>query len=116
MSSWAERAKAAVSQKGQTGTAKTAETTVFGVLAVSPGATGIEFPTHNQLVSVLAVPMPSVFEETADWHSLDSEYLAHHFNCLVCISAGRGSLYGLRCGTGAELWRAYLGEEGAYAH
>ena len=34
-------------------------------------------------------------------------YHAHHFNCHTCIAAGRGSRYGLRCGTGAALWRDY---------
>lgn len=42
-----------------------------------------------------------------DWHALDAAYLAHHFNCPTCIAAGRGSRYGLRCGIGAALWRAY---------
>ena len=42
-----------------------------------------------------------------DWHALDAAYLAHHFNCPTCIAAGRGSRYGLRCGTGAALWCAY---------
>ena len=42
-----------------------------------------------------------------DWHALDAAYLAHHFNCPTCIAAGRGSRYGLRCGTGAALWRDY---------
>lgn len=45
--------------------------------------------------------------EPPDWHALDAAYLAHHFNCPTCIAAGRGSRYGLRCGTGAALWRAY---------
>lgn len=45
--------------------------------------------------------------EPADWHALDAAYLAHHFKCPTCIAAGRGSRYGLRCGTGAALWRAY---------
>lgn len=48
-----------------------------------------------------AVPEPT------HWHALDAAYLAHHFNCPTCIGAGRGSRYGLRCGTGAALWRAY---------
>lgn len=43
----------------------------------------------------------------ADWHALDAAYLAHHFNCPTCIAAGRGGRYGLRCGTGAALWRTY---------
>jgi len=45
--------------------------------------------------------------EPADWHTLDAAYLAHHFNCPTCIAAGRGSRYGLRCGTGAALRRVY---------
>ena len=89
MSSWAARAKAATTQTGQGGTAKTDETPVLGVLAV------------------LAVTPPAAFEKTTDWHALDAAYLAHHFNCPACIAAGRGSRYGLRCGVGAALWRAY---------
>lgn len=50
---------------------------------------------------------PSNPASPTDWHTLDAAYLAHHFNCLTCIAAGRGSRYGLRCGTGAALWRAY---------
>ena len=42
-----------------------------------------------------------------DWHALDAAYLAHHFNCPICIAAGRGSRYGQRCGVGMTLWRAY---------
>ena len=45
--------------------------------------------------------------ETADWHALDAAYLAHHFNCPICIAAGRGSRYGLRCGVGMALWWEY---------
>lgn len=56
-------------------------------------------------------PLPSApagaATESAEWHALDAAYLAHHFNCPICIAAGRGSRYGLRCGTGAALWRAY---------
>ena len=38
------------------------------------------------------------------WRELAQAYYAHHFNCPVCIAAGRGTGYGLRCGTGAALW------------
>ena len=48
-----------------------------------------------------AVPDPT------DWHALDAAYLAHHFNCPICIAAGRGSRYGLRCGVGMALWWEY---------
>jgi len=56
-------------------------------------------------------PIPSApasaAPEPTDWHALDAAYLAHHFNCPTCIAAGRGTGYGLRCGTGAAFWRAY---------
>ena len=52
-----------------------------------------------------AVPDP------ASWSVLDAAYQAHHFSCPTCIAAGRGSRYGLRCGAGMALWRAY--SEGA---
>ena len=41
------------------------------------------------------------------WLHLDRAYQAHHFKCPVCIAAGRGAGYGLRCGTGAALWTSY---------
>lgn len=41
------------------------------------------------------------------WHALDAAYNAHHFGCPTCIAAVRGSRYGLRCGVGMALWRAY---------
>ncbi len=107
MSSWAVRAKAAISQTGQGGTAKTDETAISRLLAVSAVPTRAKFPAPNQLVSVLAVPSPAVLEKSADWHPLDAAYLAHHFNCTTCIAAGRGSRYGLRCGAGAVLWQSY---------
>lgn len=50
---------------------------------------------------------PSNPASPTDWHALDAAYLAHHFNCPICIAAGRGSRYGLRCGVGMTLWRAY---------
>lgn len=41
------------------------------------------------------------------WRELASAYNAHHFNCPICIAAGRGTQYGQRCGVGMALWRAY---------
>lgn len=41
------------------------------------------------------------------WRTLAQAYYAHHFACHVCIAAGRGTRYGLRCGAGAALWRVY---------
>ena len=62
-----------------------------------------------QAEAVEALPCTPAYAvpESADWHTLDAAYLAHHFNCPTCIAAGRGSRHGLRCGTGAALWRAY---------
>ena len=107
MITWAERAKAAIAQTGQGGTAKTDETAFSRLLAVSsvPTVAAPEIP--DRLSSVLAVPSPAILEKPADWHALDAAYLAHHFNCSACIAAGRGSRYGLRCATGAALWCAY---------
>ncbi len=39
-----------------------------------------------------------------DWQELSAAYQAHHFNCPVCIAAGKGSRYGHRCGVGMALW------------
>lgn len=63
MITWAERAKAAISQKGQYGTAKTDKTPVFGLLSVSSVPTGATHPSLDRLSSVLAVPMPPVFKK-----------------------------------------------------
>ena len=63
MSTWAARAKAAISQKGQGGTAKTDETLVFGLSSVSSVPTGAVCQTPDRLLSVLAVPTPPVFEK-----------------------------------------------------
>lgn len=64
MSTWAARAKAAISQKGQDGTAKTDETPVFGLSSVSSVPTGAVCQTPDRLLSVLAVPAPPVFEKS----------------------------------------------------
>lgn len=41
------------------------------------------------------------------WNEVAAAYHAHHFQCPTCIAAGRGPLYGLRCGVGMALWREY---------
>lgn len=63
MISWAERAKAAISQKGLSGTAKTDETVALRLLAVSAVATEAVSAKPEQLSSVLAVPSPAVLEK-----------------------------------------------------
>jgi hypothetical protein len=67
MITWAERAKAAISQKGQNGTAKTDETVALRLLAVSAVATEAVSAKPEQLSSVLAVPSPAVFENPDRW-------------------------------------------------
>lgn len=42
-----------------------------------------------------------------NWVSLAQTYRRHHFNCTLCIAAGRGAWYGQRCGVGGALWRIY---------
>lgn len=63
MSTWAARAKAAISGQGLGGTAKTDETPVFGLSSVSTVPTGHVCQTPDRLLSVLAVPTPPVFEK-----------------------------------------------------
>ena len=50
-------------------------------------------------------PVPP--EDAMDWKELAAAYHTHHFNCPICIAAGRSSRYGQRCGAGTALWRAY---------
>lgn len=64
-----------------------------------------------ELGEPLPGPPADAVPEPANWQALDAAYLAHHFNCPTCIAAGRGSRYGLRCGTGTALWRTYSGPE-----
>jgi len=63
MITWAERAKAVISQTGQGGTAKTDETHVSRLLAVSsvPGVAISSMP--ERLSTVLAVPSPVILEK-----------------------------------------------------
>lgn len=58
------------------------------------------------VASVATVAVATAFD-IADWQALDRVYLAHHFNCAICIAAGRGAFYGQRCGAGMALWHAY---------
>ncbi len=63
MTTWAQRAKAAISQTGQTRTAKTDESRVLGVLSVSSVPAGAILEWKKRLSSVLAVPPPAVLEK-----------------------------------------------------
>lgn len=63
MITWAERAKAAISQTGQVGTVKTDETYVSRLLAVSSVPSVAISSMPERLSTVLAVPSPVVFEK-----------------------------------------------------
>ena len=52
-------------------------------------------------------PDPEPPPDPNAWRELAQAYHAHHFKCSTCIAAGRGVVYGLRCGTGAALWINY---------
>ena len=61
-------------------------------------------PHRQRLIESLRPPMEPTL---IDWKPLAEAYHQHHFGCAICIAAGRGTRYGLRCGTGAALWSAY---------
>jgi len=63
MITWAERAKAAISQTGRSGTVKTDEIAVAKLLAVSAVPTEAVPAMPERLSSVLAVPYPAVLEK-----------------------------------------------------
>ena len=63
MITWAERAKAAISQTGQVGTVKTDETYVSRLLTVSSVPSVAISSMPERLSTVLAVPSPVVFEK-----------------------------------------------------
>jgi hypothetical protein len=60
---WAERAKAAISQTGLSGTAKTDETVVLRLLAVSSVPSEAVSSLPGGLSTVLAVPCPAILEK-----------------------------------------------------
>ena len=63
MITWAERAKAAISQRGRGGTAGTDETSFSGILAVSSVTTDAVPAFPEVLSSVLTVPSPALLEK-----------------------------------------------------
>lgn len=62
-----------------------------------------------QIEQAEALPVQVVANPVSppDWHALDAAYNTHHFKCSTCIAAGLSSSYGMRCGVGMTLWRAY---------
>lgn len=68
-----------------------------GILKIEPFAEAVNDPS----------PPPEPPADPNAWRELAQSYHDHHFVCGTCIAAGRGSMYGLRCGTGAALWINY---------
>lgn len=66
-----------------------------------------DVPTDPTVPTEFEQPAHESDIDPANWRELATAYHAHHFDCLVCIAAGRGSRFGLRCGVGAALWYAY---------
>jgi len=62
---------------------------------------------RSEHVASLRLAAADLGPTLGDWKAMDAAYLAHHFNCVTCIAAGRSVRAGLRCGTGAALWVAY---------
>jgi len=52
-------------------------------------------------------PLPEPPADPQAWRELAQAYHHHHFNCHTCQAAGRGAMYGKRCGAGAALWIEY---------
>lgn len=85
---------------------KTTET--LFVVSVAPvlafmQKTGVD----RQAANDAANPTPDPLNKSAFAHKQDTAYQAHHFHCQTCMAAGRGIRYGVRCGVGISLWRAY---------
>lgn len=59
----------------------------------------------NAEISNVEKPELDPVDALEHWYVIDRIYQSHHFGCPICIAAGKG--YGLRCGTGAALWRDY---------
>ena len=75
-----------------------------------PSPAPVQAPTDAQASGPRVMTMPGAQNnagEAPDWYALDKAYQLHHAHCPVCQAAGRGARYGLRCGTGAALWRDY---------
>ena len=62
----------------------------------------VSTPVSSQTPVFIEPPEPPT--DPNAWRELAAAYHLHHFKCSACIAAGRGTGYGLRCGTGAALW------------
>ena len=54
-------------------------------------------------------------ERATPWDSANKAYLAHHFRCRQCISAGSAPGTQARCPVGQALWETY-NQAGAPPH
>jgi len=67
----------------------------------------VQIEPLGEAVNDLATEPPEPPTDPHAWRELATAYHLHHFKCSTCIAAGRGAVYGLRCGTGAALWTSY---------
>lgn len=75
-----------------------------------PGGSDPDFQENLQKPEMTAEaddPAPEPPTDPNAWRELAWAYHEHHFGCSTCIAAGRGAVYGLRCGVGAALWNTY---------
>lgn len=55
-------------------------------------------------------PETSVTSRNSKGRAFAVAYHSHHFQCVRCQAAGRGSIYGQRCSVGMALWLAYCNQ------
>ena len=69
-------------------------------------ATTIATTTTTARPAPARKPTGQLYQEWVQaWKPMADAYHQHHFSCPTCIAAGKG--YGLRCGAGSVLYRAY---------
>ena len=86
-----------------------------GTAAATPAIFATSAPLVLSTVATVAVAKrdelpandPNSPPDPNAWRELAQAYHAHHLKCSTCIAAGRGAVYGLRCGVGAALWVNY---------
>ena len=73
--------------------------------------------TYIQTTEVASSPTKTeprlLISERRQWltsaeHLAAQAYHGHHFNCCLCISAGKGIGYGQRCNAGLAFWKTYI--------
>ena len=75
--------------------------------AVNDPAQAVGLVTNLPVTTLVTSEPPEPPTDPNAWRELAAAYHAHHFKCSTCIAAGRGVVYGLRCGTGMALWINY---------